>query len=87
MCIFIVSIFLANKRIVFDLNKINMEGVPDGMTIDTDGNLWIAVYGGHHVILFQSCFDYLNKYINKFDNYSNIYMQDMKYSIKDYIKI
>ncbi|XP_050454142.1 regucalcin-like isoform X2 [Cataglyphis hispanica] len=41
---------ISNKRIVFDLNKINMEGVPDGMTIDTDGNLWIAVYGGHHVI-------------------------------------
>ncbi|XP_070158393.1 regucalcin isoform X2 [Polyergus mexicanus] len=41
---------ISNKRIVFDLNKINIEGVPDGMTIDTDGNLWIAVYGGHHVI-------------------------------------
>lgn len=44
-----VSIFLANKRIVFDLSKTNVKGVPDGMTIDTNGNLWVAVYGGHHV--------------------------------------
>lgn len=39
--------FPANKRIVFDLNKNNIPtGVPDGMTIDTDGNLWIAVFNG-----------------------------------------
>lgn len=24
-------------------------GFPDGMTIDTDGNLWVAFYGGHGV--------------------------------------
>ncbi|XP_029178959.1 regucalcin-like isoform X3 [Nylanderia fulva] len=41
---------ISNKRIVFDLNKINMKGIPDGMTIDTNGNLWIALFGGHHVI-------------------------------------
>lgn len=45
-------IFLANKRIVFDLNKANITGVPDGMTIDTNGNLWIALYGGHHVNIY-----------------------------------
>lgn len=45
----IVFIFLANKRIVFDLNNHNIRGVPDGMTIDINGNLWIAVFGGHHV--------------------------------------
>ncbi|XP_072761934.1 regucalcin-like [Anoplolepis gracilipes] len=41
---------ISNKRIVFDLNKTNMKGVPDGMTIDRKGNLWVAVNGGHHVI-------------------------------------
>jgi len=40
---------LANKRIVFDFNTTHFSGVPDGMTIDADGNLWIALYGGHHV--------------------------------------
>ncbi|XP_011638983.1 regucalcin-like isoform X1 [Pogonomyrmex barbatus] len=41
---------ICNKRIVFDLNTTNFQGVPDGMTIDADGNLWIALFGGHHVI-------------------------------------
>ncbi|CAL1679218.1 unnamed protein product [Lasius platythorax] len=41
---------ISNKRIVFDLSKTNVKGVPDGMTIDTNGNLWVAVYGGHHVL-------------------------------------
>ncbi|XP_072762623.1 regucalcin-like isoform X2 [Anoplolepis gracilipes] len=41
---------ISNKRIVFDLKKANLEGLPDGMAIDTDGNLWIAVYGGSQVI-------------------------------------
>ncbi|XP_011332720.1 regucalcin isoform X2 [Ooceraea biroi] len=41
---------ISNRRIVFDLNKTDLQGVPDGMTIDTDGNLWIALYGGKHVI-------------------------------------
>jgi len=40
---------LANKRIVFDLNKTDLKGLPDGMTIDTDGNLWIALFGGSQV--------------------------------------
>ncbi|XP_071559184.1 regucalcin isoform X1 [Temnothorax nylanderi] len=41
---------ISNKRIVFDLNKTDLKGVPDGMTIDSDGNLWIALFGGQHVI-------------------------------------
>ncbi|XP_011685835.1 PREDICTED: regucalcin-like isoform X1 [Wasmannia auropunctata] len=41
---------ISNKRIVFNLNTTDVKGVPDGMTIDADGNLWIAVFGGHHVI-------------------------------------
>ncbi|XP_028049530.2 regucalcin isoform X1 [Monomorium pharaonis] len=41
---------ISNKRIVFDLNKTDLKGVPDGMTIDADGNLWVALFGGHHII-------------------------------------
>lgn len=42
---------ISNKRIVFDLEKNNIAtGVPDGMTIDTDGNLWIAVFNGSVVL-------------------------------------
>ncbi|CAL7942674.1 unnamed protein product [Xylocopa violacea] len=37
---------ISNKRIVFDLKKNNVSGIPDGMTIDADGNLWVALYGG-----------------------------------------
>lgn len=40
---------LANKRIAFDMNKTNLIGVPDGMTVDADGNLWIALFGGNQV--------------------------------------
>ena len=41
---------ISNKRIVFDLEKNNITGLPDGMTIDTDGNLWIALYNGNGVL-------------------------------------
>lgn len=41
---------LSNKRIIFDLVKNDVPGLPDGMTIDTDGNLWVALYGGGRVI-------------------------------------
>ncbi|CAL7942671.1 unnamed protein product [Xylocopa violacea] len=41
---------ISNKRVVFDLKKNNIPGLPDGMTIDTNGNLWVAVYGGAGVL-------------------------------------
>ncbi|XP_066593488.1 regucalcin-like isoform X2 [Prorops nasuta] len=41
---------ISNKRIIFDLQKNNIPGLPDGMTIDSDGNLWVAVYNGARVI-------------------------------------
>lgn len=41
---------ISNKRIVFDLEKNNITGLPDGMTIDSNGNLWIALYGGSGVV-------------------------------------
>jgi sugar lactone lactonase YvrE len=42
---------LDGRRTVIDLSE--SEGVPDGMTIDDNGNLWVALYGGARV----SCFD------------------------------
>ncbi len=29
------------------------EGIPDGMTIDDDGAIWVALWGGHHVVRFD----------------------------------
>lgn len=34
---------------MFDLQKNDISGIPDGMTIDTNGNLWVAVYSGGSV--------------------------------------
>ncbi|KAF5301130.1 hypothetical protein FQR65_LT08960 [Abscondita terminalis] len=46
---------ISNSRIVFDLSKhTNLGGVPDGMTIDKDDNLWIALYFGGAVIKVDS---------------------------------
>lgn len=41
-----INSFTANRSTVFDLQKHNISGLPDGMTIDTNGNLWIALYNG-----------------------------------------
>lgn len=41
---------ISNKKIVFDFQKNNIPGIPDGMTIDTNGNLWVAVYSGGSVL-------------------------------------
>ncbi|XP_012255921.2 regucalcin-like [Athalia rosae] len=35
-----------NRRTVFDLIKNNVEGFPDGMTIDVEDKLWVATFGG-----------------------------------------
>lgn len=43
---------IRNPRVVFDVKDFaeNITGHPDGMTIDTDDNLWIALYDGGAVI-------------------------------------
>ncbi|XP_014238135.1 regucalcin-like [Trichogramma pretiosum] len=38
------------KRVIIDLKVAGIEGMPDGMTIDDEGNLWIAVFGGGCVL-------------------------------------
>ena len=45
-----VSGTMENRRVVFDLKENNIKGIPDGMTIDTNGNLWIALFNGAAVI-------------------------------------
>ncbi|CAA9995026.1 unnamed protein product [Nesidiocoris tenuis] len=41
---------IENGKPIYDYKKNNIAGIPDGMTIDTDGNLWIACFGGNQVI-------------------------------------
>ncbi|KAI5633388.1 SMP-30/Gluconolaconase/LRE-like region domain-containing protein [Phthorimaea operculella] len=45
---------IRNRRTLFSFQSNNVTGVPDGMTIDTDGNLWIACYNGGKVIKVDS---------------------------------
>ncbi|XP_018577150.1 regucalcin-like isoform X2 [Anoplophora glabripennis] len=42
---------IGGEKVVFDLHDHpHLKGLPDGMTIDTSDNLWIALFGGHSVI-------------------------------------
>ncbi|XP_023246332.1 regucalcin [Copidosoma floridanum] len=41
---------IANKRVVFNFTDNKIDGVPDGMTIDANDNLWIAVHDGAVVL-------------------------------------
>ncbi|XP_017785409.1 PREDICTED: regucalcin-like [Nicrophorus vespilloides] len=41
---------IKNCKPIFDLDKHDIPGVPDGMTIDTDGNLWVAVFDGGRLL-------------------------------------
>ncbi|KAK9887348.1 hypothetical protein WA026_022018 [Henosepilachna vigintioctopunctata] len=42
---------ITNKKVVFDVNnQMHITGGPDGMTIDEDDNLWVALYNGGAVI-------------------------------------
>lgn len=43
---------LANRRVVVDLTKKENE-LPDGMTIDSEGMLWVAIWGGYRVCRFD----------------------------------
>jgi len=41
---------VSNGQALFTLSKHNIPGIPDGMTIDTDGNLWVANFPGGRVL-------------------------------------
>lgn len=42
-------IFSANRRVLFDLKKNGIDGLADGMTIDTQNNIWVAVHASGKV--------------------------------------
>lgn len=46
-CFFLI---LANRKPIFTPEKHGLEGFLDGQTIDTDGNLWCAMFNGSCVI-------------------------------------
>jgi hypothetical protein len=48
-------IFTANRRKVFNLEENGVAGHPDGMTIDSEDNLWIACFDGGQVGISDSC--------------------------------
>jgi gluconolactonase len=41
---------ISNRRVAFELKDHDLNASPDGMTIDVDDNLWVALYGGGSVI-------------------------------------
>lgn len=43
---------ISNRRVVVEIPK-GIGGGPDGMTIDADGNLWVAMFGGGSVLKFN----------------------------------
>ncbi|KAF2895407.1 hypothetical protein ILUMI_10767 [Ignelater luminosus] len=45
---------IKNRKPLFTLEKHNINGLPDGQTIDADGNLWVALFGGSKVIKIDS---------------------------------
>ncbi|KAG8224918.1 hypothetical protein J437_LFUL006277 [Ladona fulva] len=46
---------ISRRRVILDFESNNITGSPDGMTIDRDGNLWVACFGGS-----QFCSELLN---------------------------
>jgi gluconolactonase len=44
-----IILFPANRRTAFDFELNGIEGIPDGMAIDTEGKLWVACFGGSQV--------------------------------------
>ncbi|MGB3618897.1 MAG: SMP-30/gluconolactonase/LRE family protein [Catalinimonas sp.] len=43
---------IAFKRVVVEIP--DDEGVPDGLTLDGEGNLWVAIHGGGKVVCFDA---------------------------------
>jgi len=42
-------LILGNRRVAFDFKQEEETGIPDGMTIDVNGNIWVACFSGSKV--------------------------------------
>lgn len=72
ICVCIV----ANPRTVFSYREHGLQGIVDGMTIDTDGNLWIANFDGSQVTTPCFIITLVSVYTNlQGDSYIHIDMQ------------
>lgn len=47
--IYNITFISANRCTAFDFKPDGLEGIPDGMTIDTEGKIWVACFGGSKV--------------------------------------
>ncbi|KAK9869819.1 hypothetical protein WA026_003548 [Henosepilachna vigintioctopunctata] len=45
---------ISNREVLFSFERNEVGGLPDGMTIDDEDNLWIAVYRGSKIIKISS---------------------------------
>ncbi|KAJ8918474.1 hypothetical protein NQ315_008171 [Exocentrus adspersus] len=39
-----------NRKPIFTLSRHDIPGYADGMTIDSDGNLWVSIFGGGRIV-------------------------------------
>lgn len=46
----IVNGTISNRTPIFTVSKHDINGLPDGLTIDVDGNLWVAVFNSYSVV-------------------------------------
>lgn len=57
---------ISNQRVLYDFNKnqdIGQHELPDGMTIDTDGHLWVACYDGGRILRIDPVAEKLLDYV------------------------
>ncbi|KIX01107.1 uncharacterized protein Z518_10173 [Rhinocladiella mackenziei CBS 650.93] len=57
---------ISNKRLLIDRRK--SFGEPDGMVVDTDGNLWIAMYASYRVMVFSPSGEHLKDIVFSANN-------------------
>ncbi|KAJ4445742.1 hypothetical protein ANN_12427 [Periplaneta americana] len=57
-------IIAANRRSLFDFETHGISGFPDGMTIDSADNLWVACFSGGQVICINSKSGHLIRRVN-----------------------
>lgn len=48
-----VSGEISNRIVVFDFEEHNIEGAPDGLTIDSEDKLWVAAIHGYTIVRFD----------------------------------